>query len=85
MPAMTLDDLLRFLTESAGANDALDDPTDVADTEFEVLGYDSLAIMETTARIEQTFGVTVPDDQLGDLTTPGALLALVNGLLSEPA
>jgi act minimal PKS acyl carrier protein len=85
MRTMTLDDLLKILTEAAGYGDSLDQATDVAAAEFEDLGYDSLALLETAARIEQDFGVTLPDDQITESRTPRELLDLVNSSLAEAA
>jgi act minimal PKS acyl carrier protein len=85
MPAMTIDDLVRFLTESAGYEEALGTTADVTDAAFEDLGYDSLALLETAARIEQEFGITVPDGEMTELRTPRAVIDLVNSLLAEPA
>jgi minimal PKS acyl carrier protein len=84
MHAMTIDDLLRILAESAGHDEGLD-AAGVSDTEFEELGYDSLALLETAARIEQEYGVELPEDQVTDAKTPRALLEVVNGSIPEPA
>lgn len=78
MSVMTLDDLRRILVECAGEDDSSAVAGDIADVSFEELGYDSLALMETTARIEQRFGVRLPDDEVLGLTTPGAVLDAVN-------
>lgn len=84
MSAMTLDHLLRILTESAGHDEALD-AANVSDTDFEELGYDSLALLETAARIEQDLGVELPEDRVTDAKTPRELLELVNSAIPEPA
>jgi act minimal PKS acyl carrier protein len=84
MRAMTIDDLLRILTESAGHDEALD-AAGVADTDFEELGYDSLALLETAARIEQELGIELPEDLVTDAGTPRELLELVNSAIPEPA
>ncbi|WP_406376196.1 acyl carrier protein [Streptomyces sp. NBC_00647] len=78
----TLDDLRRILLESAGAEEGIDLYGDIADSEFEVLGYESLALLETGGRIEREFGVSLDDVNLSDITTPRALVAAVNDLLS---
>ena len=86
MDTMTLEDLLRILTECAGAADGVADGTggtNLADTTFEDLGYDSLALIETAARIAQDYGVEVPDEDLTELETPRALLDLVNRGLAQ--
>ncbi|MCX5008395.1 acyl carrier protein [Streptomyces sp. NBC_00638] len=78
----TLDDLRRILLESAGAEEGIDLYSDIADSEFEALGYESLALLETGGRIEREFGVSLDDVNLSDITTPRALVAAVNDLLS---
>ncbi|WP_432020709.1 acyl carrier protein [Streptomyces sp. 1222.5] len=78
----TLDDLRRILLESAGAEEGVDLYGDIADTDFEELGYESLALLETGGRIEREFGVSLDDVNLSDITTPRALVDAVNELLS---
>jgi act minimal PKS acyl carrier protein len=78
----TLDDLRRILLESAGAEEGIDLYGDIAETDFEALGYESLALLETGGRIEREFGVSLDDVNLSDITTPQALVAAVNELLS---
>ncbi|CAM4108139.1 acyl carrier protein [Nocardia ninae] len=82
---MTIDDLRRILIASAGEPDRPVSDTEFADTLFEELGYESLALMESAARIEREFGVGVPDDRLIDLRTPGEFIALVNEAASDAA
>jgi act minimal PKS acyl carrier protein len=74
---MTLEDLRRILADCAGDDDSVDVQGDIADTPFTDLGYDSLALLETTARIEQEFGVAIPEDLIATLDTPRGLLAAV--------
>ncbi len=78
MALMTLDDLRAILVECAGEDDAAGMAGDIAEVPFEDLGYDSLALMETAARIEQRFGVRIPDEQIMMLVTPNAVLDAVN-------
>ncbi|MEE1758263.1 MULTISPECIES: acyl carrier protein [unclassified Streptomyces] len=79
MSQLTIDDLRRILVEAAGADDGIDLSGDILDTSFEDLGYDSLALMESAAKIKQEYGVDLSDDAIGDVETPRALLDLVNG------
>ncbi|MFE0464887.1 acyl carrier protein [Kitasatospora sp. NPDC058965] len=79
MPIMSINDLRRILIESAGFDGADDPAADIHDVTFEELGYDSLALMESAARIYQEFGVRIPDDEITEVETPRALLDLVNG------
>ena len=78
---ITIDDLRRILAACAGSDDEVDLNGDILDLPFEDLGYDSLALMETAAVIGREFGVAIPDDELGDLDTPRAMLDRVHDLV----
>ncbi|MFJ8150363.1 phosphopantetheine-binding protein [Streptomyces sp. NPDC096094] len=78
----TLDDLRRILLEAAGADENVDLAGDIQDTTFEVLGYESIALLETGGRIEREYGIVLDDDDLGDDLTPRDLLDIVNAQLS---
>lgn len=79
---MTIDDLRRILASCAGENNDSRLDKDVLDTDFDDLGYDSLARMETAARIEKEYGVEIPDEQITQLYTPRQILDFVNGILA---
>ncbi|MFC8075118.1 acyl carrier protein [Streptomyces sp. NPDC057307] len=64
---------LSYEKEAAGALDAT-----ALDTTFTDLGYDSLTVYEFVTRIQDDYDVTVPDDDLDALDTPGALIAYVD-------
>ncbi|MEU6222022.1 acyl carrier protein [Streptomyces sp. NPDC047022] len=74
----TLDDLRRILLEAAGADEGVDLDGDILDVPFEVLGYESLALLETGSRIEREFDITLDEDLLTDADTPRALIEAVN-------
>jgi act minimal PKS acyl carrier protein len=80
---MTFDDLRRMLIECAGEADNGPLSSDMADVEFEMLGYDSLARMETAARIGAEYGVQIPDERVLELRTPREVLDLVNGTVEK--
>ncbi|MGR6974176.1 acyl carrier protein [Streptomyces cynarae] len=82
---LSIDDIRRILIESAGFDGAPDPATDISDIPFEELGYDSLALMESAARIQQEYGIRIPDDEITEVETPRALLDLVNTGLSAAA
>ncbi|MGW8886160.1 acyl carrier protein [Streptomyces sp. NPDC055749] len=52
------------------------------DTEFTDLGFDSLTVYEIVLRIQDDFGVTIPDEELDELKTPSALIQHVRGQLT---
>jgi minimal PKS acyl carrier protein len=79
---MTIDDFRRILIGCAGESDAYMD-ADVLDVRFDELGYDSLALMESAARIEDEFGVKISEGVIHDLETPRQVLDLVNGALVQ--
>ena len=80
----TLDDLMRILREGSG--DTEEPAGDPAGVEFADLGYDSLALLETSGRIEREYGISLDESALADATTPRALVELVNEhLATEPA
>lgn len=75
---ITLDVLTRTLRESAGTDEHVDLNQDVMDVEFAELGYDSLALLETAARLERDHGIVLDDDATTAAKTPRELLELVN-------
>lgn len=82
MSLFTLADLQAILRQAAGEIEGYDFGGDVAGRTFADLGYDSLALLEVAARIEQEHGVPVPDEMLSGSTTPYEAVELVNRLLS---
>ncbi|AUY52698.1 acyl carrier protein [Streptomyces sp. CB01881] len=78
----TLDDLRRILLEGAGAEDGVDLTGDIIDTEFTALGYDSLALLETSGRIEREYDISLDDSAVADAATPRGLIDTVNTQLS---
>ncbi|TQM85042.1 act minimal PKS acyl carrier protein [Saccharothrix saharensis] len=82
MSTMTIDDLRTILVSCAGEEESADLRADITDVPFSDLGYDSLALMETAARIERDFGISLPDEVMVELETPRALLDLVNDNLA---
>ena len=51
----------------------MDLDADIGGRTFEDLGYDSLAILEMTAKIQNMLGVVITDDALKKLTTPQSM------------
>ncbi|GGK26341.1 actinorhodin polyketide synthase acyl carrier protein [Streptomyces camponoticapitis] len=81
----TIEDLKRILLEGAGEEEGVDLNGDILDTDFEELGYESLALLETGGRIEREYGITLDDEALTENRTPRALIAAVNTHLEVPA
>lgn len=80
MPSLTLENL-KELMRSCGVDETTDLDSDITQITFEELGYDSLALLEILAKIENTYGVRLAEDDLDRMRTPGELLNFVNGLL----
>ncbi|MEU1045361.1 acyl carrier protein [Streptomyces sp. NPDC005897] len=78
MGHLTLDQLLDILRDCAGEDESVDLTGDVLHTSFLDLGYDSLAMLQATGRIERDLGMALPDDVVAEAETPYQLLAVVN-------
>ncbi|MFG2876604.1 acyl carrier protein [Streptomyces sp. NPDC048337] len=76
----TLDDLTTILFAAAGDQGA--ELAAELGTEFEALGYDSLALLEISGRIEREYGISLDDDPLTGESTPQSLIDSVNSLLA---
>ena len=81
-PGLSIDDLRQLLFECAGADEEVDLDGDILEVPFEELGYDSLALLNTVARIERDYSVKLGDDVITDAKTPRLMLERVNGALS---
>ncbi|MEV2275903.1 acyl carrier protein [Nocardiopsis sp. NPDC049922] len=78
MTRFTPDVFRRVTRESVGVDDTVDLDGDILDTPFPELGYDSLAVMEIANKVEKEFGLSLPEEDLGDLETPRAFIDYVN-------
>ncbi|MEB8337531.1 acyl carrier protein [Streptomyces endophyticus] len=80
--AFTLNDLRTVLLEAAGTDENVDLAGDILDSDFEQLGYESLALLETAGRIERTHGISLDEEALAEASTPRRLIDLVNSHLT---
>nr|WP_155073818.1 acyl carrier protein [Streptomyces taklimakanensis] len=80
-----MEELKRILREGAGTDENVDLDGDILDTDFEELGYESLALLETCGRIEREYDISLDDSAVSDARTPRALVDLVNGHLAPAA
>jgi act minimal PKS acyl carrier protein len=78
----TLPDLRTILLEAAGTDENVDLDGDITDLDFQDLGYESLALLETAGRIERAYGISLDEEAFADARTPRALIDLVNTHLS---
>ncbi|QIP88277.1 acyl carrier protein [Streptomyces sp. Tu 2975] len=82
MDHLELEHLKTLLRECAGVEEGVDLDGDVLDVPFLALGYDSLALLQTTGRIERDYDVTLDEEGLDEAETPRDYLALINRALS---
>ena len=85
MTSLTLDRLRNIMRDCAGENESIDLNGDIGEVSFMDLGYDSLALLETTSRLEREFDITLDDDSVSEDETPNALIELVNARGSASA
>jgi minimal PKS acyl carrier protein len=81
MRHITVRELADILRRCAGEDESAEQLEHVAHQPFDELGYDSLALLETGARIRRDYGVELSEDDLGQVKTPQQLLDVVNALL----
>lgn len=53
--------------------DAIDEDTDIMGD----LGADSLDVVEMLMALEDSFGITIPDEDVGELTTVGLVVSYI--------
>ncbi|WP_329297169.1 acyl carrier protein [Streptomyces sp. NBC_00659] len=85
MKRLELTDLITLLRECAGEEEGVDLDGDILDVPFAELGYDSLAVLQTTGRIERDFEVLLDEEAVDEAETPRVYLELINRALSERA
>jgi len=81
MRQLTLRELQDIMRQCAGEDESAQPLEQVEDQPFDELGYDSLALLETQARIKRDYGVSLSEDDLDQAKTPQQLLDAVNALL----
>lgn len=84
MNEMTIHDLNMILTECAGDPEEAVPLAQAPDKRFSDLGYDSIAMLEAYSKIEQVYGIALPD-AVGDLHTARDLVGFVNSVLATTA
>jgi act minimal PKS acyl carrier protein len=82
MERFTLGDLRRTLQECAGEDEQVSRSGDLLDRTFEELGYDSLALMAATSKIERELNVSLPEGEVDFTATLRDYLDFVNGRLA---
>ena len=80
MRVFTLAELRTIMRDAAGEVEV--GGGDVAQRSYGELGYDSLALLEVSARIKQALGIEAPDSALETSSTPAETVEAVNALLA---
>ncbi|RAJ32097.1 act minimal PKS acyl carrier protein [Kitasatospora sp. SolWspMP-SS2h] len=75
---MTVHELHEILIACAGGDRPEVSDDDLADLTLDELGYDSLALIETVARLKVQWGVEIPEGEILEVSTLGDLLDLVH-------
>lgn len=83
MPRFTIDNLITVMRECAGEEESINLTGDIDHVRFDALGYDSLALLETVAHISREYGIPLPDDMVGSISTPAEFIEIVNRKLEE--
>ncbi|WP_283133422.1 acyl carrier protein [Rhizohabitans arisaemae] len=78
MTTFTLGDVRRIMRQCAGESEVADLDGEIHDILFEDLGYDSLAVLEMAARVQQEYGVPMPDEAVDEMKTPGEAVEYIN-------
>jgi act minimal PKS acyl carrier protein len=77
---LTFEQLHQTLVDCAGEDEDVVLGPDSLDRDFADLGYDSLALLETSAQLKSRYGIDISEDTIRDLRTPRALLDHANAL-----
>lgn len=78
MATFAVTDLTELLRSAGGVADGVDLDGEILDQTFDGLGYDSLAILEVSARIQQQYGLALPEEDVAQLGTPRELIDYLN-------
>lgn len=81
MRQITLSGLRDIMRACAGEDEGALPLEQAQDQQFDELGYDSLALLETCSRVQRDYGVELSDDEAGMLNTPRELVDHLNKLL----
>jgi minimal PKS acyl carrier protein len=79
----SMTELKEIMRAGAGVPDDVDLDGDIADIEFDELGYDSLALLELISQFSRRYGVSIPDEALTEMPTPARALCYLNDHLAR--
>ncbi|MFV2104716.1 acyl carrier protein [Micromonospora sp. LOL_024] len=69
MSELTLPEMVEIMRECAGEEAAVEVDGNIGDVDLQILGYDSLALMEAAAMVKRTYRVELSDDALSEVRT----------------
>lgn len=69
MANFSLGEMKEIMRSCAGVDESVNLDSDVCDLSFEDLGYDSLAVLEIAAVIQNQYAVVIPDEMVNELQT----------------
>jgi act minimal PKS acyl carrier protein len=81
--AFTLETLGSVLRESAGEEEGFSLTASNEHVAFEELGYDSLALLQVTGRLQREYGLVASEQEMMDADTPAKLVQLVRHVPSN--
>ena len=81
--SFALDDLREVMRACAGVGESMDLDRDIGDVTFQDLGYDSLAVLEIAAKLQNRLDVVISDNAVENLLTPRSVVQHVNALLER--
>jgi act minimal PKS acyl carrier protein len=76
--SFTLDDLRDVMRACVRMDEAVNLDTDIGDMTFADLGYDSLAMLEMAAKLQNDLRVAIPGDVVTETLTPNSVIDYVN-------
>jgi act minimal PKS acyl carrier protein len=82
MALFTLDSLQDIMRECAGEAESAQPFEQAPDEPFANLGYDSIALLETQSRINQDYGLEIPEDSAADHATPREFVEFLNSMMA---
>ncbi|MFF4403283.1 acyl carrier protein [Streptomyces sp. NPDC001262] len=82
MSTFTIDDLREIMSTNSGVDEGVDLDGDIADVEFALLGYDSLAVLDLLADVQHRYGVEIHDSCVARMTTPARTIEIINQQLT---
>ncbi len=75
---MTMAEFIEVIRACAGDPDDYDLDGDILDLPFGDLGYDSIALLEVSARLKHVHGIELGENDFTGLISPRAALDLIN-------